>query len=319
MHCTIGTNFILLCLANVCVGSVLPEGPEGIEGCTSTAPVRGLALLQKSTVGHKRPAVLGSHNESVETLQRHGTANTAYSTTGKLSVVHYAPNVWNDNVDILRSHNCYMYALNDIHRSNIEQCHEARLAATDSKALRKSCRPFFHIPGYYDQRNTLKSHAPVRHYKKSSITCSGIMRRISLDNRDAVTWKRADGEPLRNDDKCEGPAQYLAALVIDPGHDFHFYRRDHECLEANNAGRMCWSHKPGITPATRFDSAGKEIVDVSLAARRHGTTDGKVREYTDVCGYFCVSENGQLATRSDSFIHSAKLFAVNRLHQRSRR
>lgn len=281
--------------------------------------MRELALLQTSRFGRRRPAALGSYNESVETLEQRGTAEAAHNTSGQMSVVRYAPNLWNDDVDILRSHNCYMYALNDIHRSNVNQCHEARRAATDPKALRKSCRPFFHIPGYYDQRNTLKSHAPVRKLNKNSITCSVIKRQVSLDNRDAVYWNRADGAPLRNDDRCDGPRQYLAALVVDPGSDFHFYRRDHQCLEPGNAGRWCWSHKPGITPATNLDSLGREIVDVGLAARRHGTLDSKTREYTDVCGYFCVMENGLMATRSGSFIDRAKRSAVARVRQRARR
>ena len=48
----------------------------------------------------------------------------------------------------------------------------------------------------------------------------------------------------------------LVALVVWPGKDFHWYRRD-----ANGK----WSHKPGSTAATNKDNSGKVIKDPRTA------------------------------------------------------
>lgn len=51
---------------------------------------------------------------------------------------------------------------------------------------------------------------------------------------------------------------HLVALVIAPGYDFHWYRKD-------MGGK--WSHKPGGTAATNIDNAGVEIPDPRTANR----------------------------------------------------
>ena len=53
-------------------------------------------------------------------------------------------------------------------------------------------------------------------------------------------------------------AGHLVALVIAPGIDFHWYRKD-------MAGK--WSHKPGGTAATNLDNGGAEITDPRTANR----------------------------------------------------
>lgn len=58
------------------------------------------------------------------------------------------------------------------------------------------------------------------------------------------------------------------ALVVAPGADFHWYRRD---------GFGTWSHKPGPQPATNLDNSGSPIYDPEYADRG---------PYTDFCGYF---------------------------------
>ena len=62
----------------------------------------------------------------------------------------------------------------------------------------------------------------------------------------------------------------LIALVVWPGGDFHWYRRD-------DNGK--WSHKMGSTPATDKDDSGKEILDPEKADRGR---------YKDFCGYFKI-------------------------------
>jgi hypothetical protein len=62
----------------------------------------------------------------------------------------------------------------------------------------------------------------------------------------------------------------LIALVVEPGVDFHWYRRDQ-----NNT----WSHKPGNTPATRMDNKNHPITSPETADRG---------PYKDFCGYFKI-------------------------------
>lgn len=60
---------------------------------------------------------------------------------------------------------------------------------------------------------------------------------------------------------------WYVALVIWPGHDYHWYRQD-------NVG--CWSHKPGQTAARNTDSSGNQITDPNTCDRG---------PYTDFCTY----------------------------------
>ncbi|HEX6862006.1 MAG TPA: hypothetical protein VF414_04270 [Thermoanaerobaculia bacterium] len=59
------------------------------------------------------------------------------------------------------------------------------------------------------------------------------------------------------------------ALVVDPGWDYHWYRRDTNGM---------WTHKPGGTPATNLDNSGNPIPNPETADRGG---------YTDFCGYMC--------------------------------
>lgn len=65
---------------------------------------------------------------------------------------------------------------------------------------------------------------------------------------------------------------HLVALVVWPGRDYHWYRRDRN-------GR--WSHKLGGTPATDLDDSGNPITDPRTADRG---------PYTEFCGCYCVCD-----------------------------
>lgn len=71
--------------------------------------------------------------------------------------------------------------------------------------------------------------------------------------------------------------RYLVALVIWPGRDYHWYRKNREGF---------WSHKPGRTPARNVDNGGKIIQDPATCDRG---------PYTQFCGYFytCKSQKIQ--------------------------
>ncbi|MGE4131587.1 MAG: hypothetical protein AB7F86_08095 [Bdellovibrionales bacterium] len=62
----------------------------------------------------------------------------------------------------------------------------------------------------------------------------------------------------------------LIAVVVAPGYDYHWYRRD-------DNGQ--WSHKPGGTPATEFDNSDSIIGDPRTADRG---------PYKEFCGYFRI-------------------------------
>ena len=62
----------------------------------------------------------------------------------------------------------------------------------------------------------------------------------------------------------------LIALVVWPGRDFHWYRRDDNGM---------WSHKMGWMPAANVDDSGKKIEDPEKADRGG---------YKDFCGYFKI-------------------------------
>lgn len=91
------------------------------------------------------------------------------------------------------------------------------------------------------------------------ISCSSLLSAAAADQ--GLTRTRSF--PLD-----EGGGDTLVALVVAPGYDFHWYRRD-------SSGN--WSHKPGQLGATTVDNNGKVIRSPESAARG---------AYTQFCGYF---------------------------------
>jgi hypothetical protein len=95
-------------------------------------------------------------------------------------------------------------------------------------------------------------------------------------NCGAVTnGAKADGlVPVNCDEGCGcKDCQHQVALVISPGFDYHWYRKDRD-------GR--WTHKMGWTPATNLDNSGNIISDPKVADRG---------SYTIFCGCFCVNKS----------------------------
>ena len=62
--------------------------------------------------------------------------------------------------------------------------------------------------------------------------------------------------------------RWLMALVVAPGYDYHWYRKQKEGF---------WGHKPGGTAARNVDNNGAIVWNPETAARL---------PYTDFCGYF---------------------------------
>ena len=79
----------------------------------------------------------------------------------------------------------------------------------------------------------------------------------------------SDGLKRRCD--CLPQSEYprrLVALVVDPGYDYHWYRKQRSGF---------WGHKPGGTAARSTDNSGVLITDPETCDRGG---------YTDFCGYF---------------------------------
>jgi hypothetical protein len=62
--------------------------------------------------------------------------------------------------------------------------------------------------------------------------------------------------------------RWLMAMVVAPGYDYHWYRKQKEGF---------WGHKPGGTAARNVDNNGAIVWNPETAARQ---------PYTDFCGYF---------------------------------
>lgn len=91
----------------------------------------------------------------------------------------------------------------------------------------------------------------------ASITCPAVS-----------TAAQADGVAAMPPGGCPG-SQCQIALVVGPGWDYHWYRKDSNGM---------WSHKPGGTQATNRDNSNNPIANPETADRGN---------YTDFCGYFC--------------------------------
>jgi len=70
----------------------------------------------------------------------------------------------------------------------------------------------------------------------------------------------------------------LMALVIAPGRDYHWYRKQKNGF---------WGHKPGGTNARNIDNSGVLVTDPRTCDRGAGTS----LNYTDFCGFFYAGKS----------------------------
>jgi hypothetical protein len=71
--------------------------------------------------------------------------------------------------------------------------------------------------------------------------------------------------------------RWLMALVVAPGYDYHWYRKQQEGF---------WGHKPGGTAARNYDNNGAVIMNPETAARG---------PYTNFCGYFYACKSQKIS------------------------
>ncbi len=173
------------------------------------------------------------------------------------------------------SHNCYSYFLNNMNHALKQHCIKECLKKYKDP---KSC------PSKIDECSKLKpqpadyrlwmdgDNKELRKLKRV-YTCDAMERKIMADNPDLVK--------VGFFDKC--PQQtYKGAMVVDPGHTFHFYRQNPD---------GSWSHKPGVQPVIDTDADKNKIYVPHICNRDYTDPDEDPDEainYTDFCGYYCV-------------------------------
>jgi len=160
----------------------------------------------------------------------------------------FQPNRYNKLFEVQDSHNCFAYAMNHMD------------VPPKSKCNRKSCDIPFHQPGR-------KSGFPKWSQIKGK-RCPDLIGRLMGD---------VPGLQLSSFTKRCPKGTYKVAAVIDPKHDYHFYRQDSDGM---------WSHKPGATRVTRKDASKRPIYDPSLADRDY-RKKGNLN-YDRFCSYMCV-------------------------------
>lgn len=105
-------------------------------------------------------------------------------------------------------------------------------------------------------------------------SCEFIEHRLQMDHPEITNSTLT--EPCPN-------GFHKIGLMVDPDDDYHFIRQD-------NTGY--WSHKPGNDLVTNRDFSGRLLLDPENADFNN-TNAGL--NYTDYCGYYCISEDGHFA------------------------
>ncbi len=173
----------------------------------------------------------------------------------------YMPRLYNAKKYTQHNHNCFAYAFDIMDLPTMEECN-----GND----KEDCKVPFHQPGYASGKRRFDESGEKR--------CFDLFSRLKSD-MPAIEIAR-NGRPITFTDK---PAKGYSkiALVIDPKQDYHFYRQDSNGF---------WSHKPGGTPVTHKDSAGRLIYNPVLANRdnRDDADDKDGLNYNVFCGFMCV-------------------------------
>lgn len=102
-----------------------------------------------------------------------------------------------------------------------------------------------------------------------SFTCASMLAGLRADG-----WR----------DVCPRAGGLTIAMVIWPGHDYHFYRL------VSGSPTWLWGHKPGGTPARYTDNRGRVI----NRRNRLGPKNCARGPYTAWCGYFYQNNNNAL-------------------------
>ena len=190
----------------------------------------------------------------------------------------YDPKKWTHPY-IEGSHNCYTYFLNGQIKAVQDRCDELCQKHNKGNCPKKvdQCSNLKPQPGHFN--NLLKKGSLDMGSNK--YTCPMMEGRIIGDNESI--------KKVKFNQKC--PAHhYKGAMVVDPGHTYHFYRQNPD---------GSWSHKPGTLPVTNKDASEKVIYVPHNADRNYNKNNKKDGiNYVDFCGYYCVPNNKYINTHA---------------------
>jgi hypothetical protein len=222
----------------------------------------------------------------------------------------YSPAKWNNSIG-LTTHNCYSYALNDLHWGH-----------------RKYGKP---QPSW---ANKLRRQTNM--FRNYSIKCSDMEKGIKADNPETLTFLSIK----KGEKYVPPPFHYKALLLVSPGNDFHFARQDNRMLKVYSRLTMSdlklpkrqliskilklsqqlipeiyelipksstplkklrflykysktWSHKPGAGKVTDKDADGKLIFNPLKSNWNFGSIN-----YNKFCKFFIVPMNTHAETFS---------------------
>ena len=144
----------------------------------------------------------------------------------------YNPEKFNNDINIRKSHNCYMYALNKIDK---KLANKWKTKCNDLT----NCMRLKHRPG--NVNNDIS--------KPEVSTCHNIKKGVLEDNPSVYLSNQYDA--------CKN-GFYKIASSVDTNKSFHFYRQD-----KNNS----WSHKDGGKHATNLDEDKNTILDPKYCNR----------------------------------------------------
>jgi hypothetical protein len=189
----------------------------------------------------------------------------------------YDPEKWKHPY-IEGSHNCYTYFLNDQIKAVKDRCDElCKKHGNNCPKKIEQCSNLKPQPGHYNNL-LMKGNIDMGPNK---YTCPLMEGRITGDNK-AI-------KKVRFDQKCPN-YHYKGAMVVDPGHTYHFYRQNKDST---------WSHKPGTLPITNKDANDKVIYVPHNADRNYNKNAKKDGiNYVDFCGYYCVPNNKYINTHA---------------------
>lgn len=190
----------------------------------------------------------------------------------------YDPKKWTHPY-IEGSHNCYTYFLNGQIKAVKDRCDELCQKYNKGNCPKKveQCSNLKPQPGHFN--NLLKKGNLDMGSNK--YTCPMMEGRIIGDNESI--------KKVKFNQKCP-KHHYKGAMVVDPGHTYHFYRQNPD---------GSWSHKPGTLPVTNKDANDKVIYVPHNADRNYNKNNKKDGiNYVDFCGYYCVPNNNYLNTHA---------------------
>jgi len=252
----------------------------------------------------------------------------------------YQPEKWKENIEALRTHNCYSYMLNDLF-----------------KTARKGDKP---QPGSWARR-TKPSVSKIFNMVRR-LDCHSVKKGVMLDNKHNIKLVSLDeGEKYKCKNNC-----YKGFMMIAPNRDYHFARQDNrmiqvyrdiECnvrykkfppkndnqwvlLYLESARRVIpeifkiveevvenkkltkakllgyilkysklWSHKPGSTEVIDKDADGKYIINPMHANWDFSNKNGINYKYP--CCFFEIPANYYKRTRSAGVSYSVFNRSVN--------